>query len=173
MILITGLGNPGKKYSRTRHNTGFEFLEYYKESKHFPDFNFIDKFSSFISEQNKIYLALPQIFMNDSGKAVASIKNFYKLDFGNIIIVHDDIDIELGEIRLSKDSGSAGHKGIESIINDLGTKNFYRIRIGIKPKKKPNNTEKFVLKKFSKKEYQLIEEAFIKAETIIDRLLTN
>jgi peptidyl-tRNA hydrolase, PTH1 family len=173
MILITGLGNPGKRYFKTRHNVGFEFLEYYKEKNRFPDFSFIDKFSSFVSEQDKKYLALPQTFMNDSGKAVSSIKNFYKLNPENIIIIHDDIDIKLGNVRLSKDSSSAGHKGIKSIINDLGTKDFYRVRIGIRPEKKPSNTEKFVLKKFSKKEYQLIEESFVKTEEIINDLLTN
>jgi PTH1 family peptidyl-tRNA hydrolase len=173
MILIVGLGNPGRKYLKTRHNAGFEFLEYYKDAKRFPDFDFVDKFSSFVSEQDKTYLSLPQTFMNNSGKAVASIKNFYKLKLENIIIVHDDIDIKLGDVRLSKDSSSAGHKGIESIINELGTKDFYRVRIGIKPDKKPFSTEEFVLKKFSKEEYQLIEETFVKTESIIDEILTK
>jgi peptidyl-tRNA hydrolase, PTH1 family len=173
MILIAGLGNPGKKYSKTRHNAGFEFLEYYKKSNYFPSFCFVDKFSSFVSEKDKTYLVLPQLFMNNSGKTISSIKNFYKLNSENIIIVHDDIDIELGDVRLSKDSSSAGHNGIKSIINNLGTKDFYRVRIGIKPDKKSANIEKFVLKRFSKKEHQLIEESFMKAESIINELLTN
>jgi PTH1 family peptidyl-tRNA hydrolase len=173
MMLIAGLGNPGKKYSRTRHNVGFEFLEYFKKNNDYPDFSFIDKFSSFVSEKERTHLILPQTFMNNSGRAVASVRNFYKLNPENIIIVHDDIDIELGTVRLSKDSGSAGHNGIKSIISDLGTKDFYRVRIGIKPNKKPAHTEKFVLKKFSRKEYQLIEESFVEAESIVNELLTS
>ena len=155
MHLIVGLGNPGKKYEKTRHNAGFMVLDEL-EKKELPE----------------VRLLKPDAFMNDSGSAVyRAIKN-YKLKAVNLIVVHDDIDIPLGKIKVSKGSGSAGHKGVESIIQALGTKDFTRIRIGILPPEgKPADVETFVLKHFKKEELPLLTAAITSALSIFESKL--
>ena len=155
-MLIVGLGNPGQEYEDTPHNAGFMALDEFQKEYGFPDFKLSKKHFSLISEGIlngiKVVLAKPQTFMNNSGKAVASLKrlSFSKLNlFKELIVVHDDIDIPLGKIKVSKGSGSAGHKGVDSIIQSLRTKDFTRVRIGIQPTEgKPNDVENFVLQKF-------------------------
>jgi len=156
-MIIVGLGNPGKKYNNTRHNIGFEILDQIKETDNFPDFKLSKKFKALISEKDKIILVKPQTFMNLSGKSVKIIASFYKTK--DLIVIHDDIDLVIGKIKISRNKGSAGHKGIESIIKEIG-KDFTRIRIGIQPKKgKPADTESFVLKKFKKQELEEIKKS--------------
>lgn len=162
-----GLGNPGIKYKYTRHNIGFRALDKFRKENSFPAFKISKKFNSLISEgklnNRKITLAEPQTFMNNSGRAVKKILN-YCLSSENLIIVHDDIDIPLGKIRVSKRRSSAGHKGVESIIKEIESKDFTRIRIGIQPKTgKPENLKKFVLQKFSKEEEAILKNVLKKA----------
>ena len=164
-MIFTGLGNPGPKYKNTRHNIGFEIIDHFAKENNFPEFKLSKKFNSLVSENTlnnkRILLAKPQTFMNNSGKAVKSLTSFYKSS--EIIIIHDDIDLLLGVIKVIKNRGSAGHKGIESIIKELGNKDFTRIRIGIQPEKiKPKNTERFVLQKFSLKERKTITKESVK-----------
>ncbi len=152
MILITGLGNPGEKFKKTRHNVGFQVLDEFAKRNDFPDFRFSRKFNSLLSEgfldEKKIILAKPQTFMNESGKAIKSLVSSFKPQASRVWVIHDDIDLPLGKIRIAISRGAAGHRGIESIIKELGTKNFIRFRIGICPKTgKPKNLEKFVLQK--------------------------
>ncbi|MBL7150055.1 MAG: aminoacyl-tRNA hydrolase [Candidatus Pacebacteria bacterium] len=156
MILIVGLGNPGKKFQKTRHNIGFRVIDEFfiknRDVHNFSDFKFEKKFQALIAEgkfnNKKIILAKPQTFMNLSGKGAKLLIAFYKLPIDNLWIIHDDIDIPLGKIRIVKSRGAAGHRGIESIIRELKTKDFVRFRIGIQPKSgKPKNIEKFVLQK--------------------------
>lgn len=161
MELIVGLGNPGKEYEKTRHNTGFMFLDRIKDVYKFPDFKFDKKFDSEISRdkmeftKNKdIMMVKPQTMMNNSGQSVKAIMDFYKLTPENLIVIQDDIDIEIGKYKISADSGSAGHNGIQDIIDKLGTQNFKRIRIGIGNadlRSKIDPTD-FVLGKFSEEE---------------------
>jgi len=147
-MIIIGLGNPGDKYLNTRHNIGFRVIDQFKEKNKFPEFKLSKKFHSLISKNKNIILAKPQTFMNKSDQAVKALVNFYKKE---LVIIHDDIDLPEGKIKISKSRGSAGHKGIESIIKEVG-KDFIRIRIGIQPEKgKPKNPERFVLQKFTKK----------------------
>ncbi len=135
MILIVGLGNPGKKYQLTRHNIGFQVVDEFVKKNNFPDFKISKKFNALISEGivdgAKVILAKPQTFMNNSGKAVKSLIRNWKLEIRNLVVVHDDIDLPLGKIKISIGRGSAGHKGVQSIIDELATKNFVRFRIGI------------------------------------------
>lgn len=164
MILMVGLGNPGKKYEKTRHNIGFRIVEEFAKESGFPDFQPSKKFKALISERSlgkeRIILVKPQIFMNNSGKAVRGIVKFYKIKPESLRVVHDDIDLPLGKIKIGQGQGSAGHKGVQSIINELGTKDFWRVRIGICPKKgKPKAVEKFVLQNFTKEEERLTREA--------------
>jgi len=155
-MLIIGLGNPGKKHEKTRHNAGFLAVDEFAKKNSFPDFNFSKKFNALISEKSlnqKLILAKPQTFMNGSGKAVKALLGFYKINPENLLVIHDDIDILSDKIKVSKDQGAAGHKGVESVISEIGTKNFWRIRLGILPKKgKPKNVESFVLQRFKKED---------------------
>jgi len=142
MILIAGLGNPDKEYERTRHNIGFRVIDELAKQK-----------------PNNVVLLKPQAFMNNSGTAVLAAVNFYKIKLADLWVVHDDIDLPLGEFKISKNRGSAGHKGVESIIKKLGTKDFNRVRVGICPLKgKPEAVEKFVLQNFTKTEEDIIKE---------------
>jgi len=153
MFLIVGLGNLGKKYINTRHNIGFKAVERFQKENNLPCFQESKKLFSFISKDKEIILLKPQTFMNNSGKAVKQTASFFKIPIQNIIIIHDDLDIDLGKIKISKNCSSAGHKGIESIIKELGTNNFLRIRIGIKPLTKSKEIrEKLVLNNFNLRE---------------------
>ena len=178
MILIIGLGNPGKKYQKTRHNLGFRVVDEIAANFQFsPALSqkggvqsiFNVKISKGEIANKKIILAKPQTFMNLSGKAVKKlISNIQNLT-SKLWIIHDDIDIPLGEIRIVKNRSSAGHKGVESIIKELGTKNFVRFRIGILPKTgKPKNAESFVLKKFNKDEEKVVKEVIKKTAEAIE-----
>lgn len=165
MKIIVGLGNPGRKFQKTRHNLGFRVLDRFLREKKFPNFKISKKYNSLISkgilDKEKIILAKPQTFMNESGKAVKILTKSYKLKAESLFVIHDDIDLPLGKIRISKGRGSAGHKGVQSIIDELGTKNFVRFRIGIKPKSyklKAKSLEKFVLQKFTKKEEKILKD---------------
>jgi len=161
MKLIIGLGNPGEKYKKTRHNAGFLTINKIADNFSFPASNFQSKFNAEISEgiidNEKTILVKPLTFMNNSGQAVKAIVDYYKIDLENIIVIHDDLDIPLGEYKLSKNKNSGGHKGVQSIIDYLGTKDFTRIRIGIAVENKKTPTEKFVLERFSKDEMEIVE----------------
>jgi len=159
MILVVGLGNPGKKFEKTRHNVGFRAVDGFQEKNNFPVFKLSKKYLAEISEgalgDAKVILAKPQTFMNNSGRAVKLLTKSYKLKTGSLFVIHDDIDLPLGKIRISVGRSSAGHKGVESMIRELKTKDFVRFRVGIKPEKVENRKqeiEKFVLEKFSKNE---------------------
>jgi PTH1 family peptidyl-tRNA hydrolase len=135
MKIICGLGNPGQKYDHTRHNIGFELIDSLREKYTFPAFTLENKFTAEIStgeiEGKKIILVKPQTFMNLSGEALQKILAFYKLTPLDILVIHDDLDIPFGKYKLATDSSSAGHNGVQNIIDQIGTKQFKRIRIGI------------------------------------------
>lgn len=169
MYLIIGLGNPGLKYNNTRHNIGFSAVNHLHKNwgviYNFSDWRLSQKFSSELAEGQisgkKIILAKPITYMNGSGTAVKKLFDFYKIPRRDIIVIHDDFDLPLDAIRESYGRGSAGHKGVESIIAALGTKNFTRIRIGIRPSDKIlplKSLDKWVLKKFTAKEQKKINE---------------
>lgn len=176
MKLLLGLGNPEKKYENTRHNAGFIMIDRIKEAYRFPDFKLESKFHAELSvgnahvrSENKIILAKPQTFMNRSGEAVKAIFDFYKLAPENLVVIHDDIDLELGKYKITDDSGSAGHNGVQDIIDKIGTQKFTRIRIGVanadlRSKIDPSD---FVLQKFSREELKEIEKI---SENITDEV---
>jgi PTH1 family peptidyl-tRNA hydrolase len=174
MTLIAGLGNPGKKFKNTRHNIGFEVIDRLKKEKGFPGFRLSKKFQAKISRgslnKKKVLLIKPQTFMNNSGESLKKLTSFYKKK--NLIVIHDDIDLPLGKIKISREKGSAGHKGVQSIIDKLKTQDFTRFRVGILPKKeKPEELERFVLKKFTKEEKKIIKEAIKKIIPEIEKFL--
>ncbi len=170
MILIVGLGNPGLKFKNTRHNIGFEILDQIRKNGDFSVWENKKRLKTklCIGEygDKKLILAKPQTFMNNSGEAVKPLTAFYKISPDELWIVHDDIDLEFGKIRIKNESGSGGHKGIESIISLLGNKNFKQLKIGILNKAKSKiDTKKFVLQKFTKEESKQLKN--IKEEAII------
>ncbi|MFA6160222.1 MAG: aminoacyl-tRNA hydrolase [Parcubacteria group bacterium] len=165
-MIIVGLGNPEKKYEFTRHNAGFIFLDKLQSQWEFPDFEFNKKFNAEISKNNleekEILLVKPQTYMNLSGTAVKAILDFYKLSPDDIIVIHDDIDIPLGKYKIATDSSSAGHNGVQNIIDQLGTQKFRRVRIGIGQEKEGAlvcrlGVHDFVLEKFTPQELEKIE----------------
>lgn len=169
MKLIVGLGNPGKQYARTRHNVGFMVLDKLQEELQSSDWKLSKKFNAEICEYNtgdeKKILAKPMTFMNDSGQAVGLIVKFYKLKPEDVTVVHDDKDLKLGEIKIQENRGDAGHNGIRSIIEHLGTKNFTRVRVGVasENEKKMTDTGKFVLGRFGIMEKKKLKEVIQKA----------
>ncbi len=164
MKLIIGLGNPGKTYEKTRHNIGFIFLDKLQTTWNFSNFSLNKKLEAEISEgtlnEKKIILAKPQTFMNLSGTATQKILAFYKLKPEDLLVIHDDKDIPCGKYKLAFDSSSAGHNGVQNIIDTLGTKQFKRLRIGIENNDTAfphGETSDFVLGKFKKTEIEEIE----------------
>lgn len=175
-FLLAGLGNPDEKYKNTRHNIGYNFLNHLKKQWHLSawqkDKKYPVEFVNLENKNKKIILAKPLVFMNNSGKVIKYLKQFYKFPMKNIFIIHDDSDISLGKFKISYNRGSAGHKGVESIICHLKSKSFYRIRIGIRPLSlKRKKAEEFVLKNFSPEESKIIEQLFPKIRENLEKFL--
>ncbi len=156
MKKIIGLGNPGEKYKTTRHNVGRIILNIWQREEKLPSFKKNTNLNALTTKGDGFILALPETFMNSSGKSVKKI--IKKTE--NLWVIHDDIDLPLGTIRISKDKGSAGHNGVKSIIEEIKTKDFVRFRVGIKPLShivSSENLANFVLKKFTKQELKSLE----------------
>jgi PTH1 family peptidyl-tRNA hydrolase len=175
MKIIVALGNPGKDYENTRHNAGCMAADEIKRRYSFDSFRMEDKFESLVAAGQiggeKILLVKPQTFMNASGRAVSMILSFYKLHAEDLLVMHDDLDIPIGEMRVSFDSRSAGHRGVQSIIDCLGTQAFKRLRIGIKMEGRVMPTEKFVLAAFTKGETEKLNPVLEKIPTAIEKEL--
>ena len=180
-IYLIGLGNPGKKYSRSRHNIGFLLLENLSK-KYNSNFLLKDKLKSSYSEfkiKNYTYrLFLPNTFMNNSGDAVRAIVDWYKINLDQLFIIVDDKDLPLGKIRFKKKGSSGGHNGLKSIIEKLQTHNFNRIRIGIgspPPIQGTNNfnTVAHVLGNISLEEESILNRVFNRVIKSIEQLNTK
>jgi len=173
MTIIIGLGNPGEQYKKTRHNVGFMVVDAFAEKNNFLDFKLNKKSNALVSEgvigEEKILLVKPQTFMNESGSAVRAL---LKNKESKIVVVHDDIDLPVGKIKIVKERGSAGHKGVESIINNIGNEGLTRLRIGIASDKKTKALS-VVLKDFSLKEQETIDETIKKAVEALDMFLAE
>ncbi len=173
MLLIVGLGNPGKEYENTYHNMGFNVLNKIEEKFNIKISKSKDK--ALIFEGNimgeKVIFAKPQTYMNLSGEAVVALKNRFKPE--KILVVYDDIDVEIGAVRF-RSSGSAGtHNGMRSIVSLLGTQEFARVRVGIKPLEKQANLANYVLAKLNKDKLQKFDLAYDKAIQIIEQFILN
>ena len=155
MIVIIGLGNPEKKFTETRHNVGFQCIDYLHHAWQFVAWDEKKKFKSLIAKGTvdgvSVMLVKPQTYMNRSGEAVETLASYYDIPPENIWIIHDELDLPFSTFKVQHDRGSASHNGIESVMQSLGTKAFYRWRIGISPQedRRPKNSHGFVLKKFS------------------------
>lgn len=169
--LIVGLGNPGNKYDGTRHNIGFAVIDMFRENNDFPDWQEKSKFKAFVSEDfiagKKIILAKPTTFMNDSGQAVRALKDFYRVDDKDIIVIHDELDLPFETVKQKLGGGSAGNNGIKSIIAHIG-ENFSRVRVGVRNDLLDTmDSADFVLAKFSKDEQKKLPEILEAAQKII------
>lgn len=202
MKLIVGLGNPGEKYKNTRHNVGFLVLDQIANSKNQNDklkFKIEDKFKAKIAEKEidgeKVIFALPQTYMNKSGEAVQKIANFYKIKSEDVIVVCDDLNLNLGQIRIRKGGSDGGHNGLKSVIANIG-ENFWRIRVGIgsnkqfsvnsnqfSEKSKTDNrkpttenwlsAEDYVLQKFSKDEQENMKKIIDKTADLLVQSISS
>ncbi len=157
MKLIVGLGNPGEKYKLTRHNVGFMIVDQLA-----TELGLIwqtnKKFKAEIAKADNLLLAKPQTFMNLSGESVAAILSFYKLSPDDLIVIHDDLDVDFDKYKSAVASRAAGHNGVQSIMDKLNTKNITRYRIGIRNEMRDKiPAEKFVLEKFSKDELEKLK----------------
>jgi PTH1 family peptidyl-tRNA hydrolase len=171
MKLVVGLGNPGRKYEKTKHNVGFMSLDHYAKSNKLK----FKKESKFNGESLKIgdlVLLKPHTFMNNSGLSISSTMKYYDIDIQDVCIIYDDLDLPLGKTRLREKGSAGGHNGIKSIIAHLGTEAFRRVRIGI-DKNPLYETKDYVLSSFSKKETQVMKEIFVITDQIIDDFAGN
>ena len=180
-IYLIGLGNPGKKYSKSRHNIGFLLLENLAK-KYNSNFLLKEKLKSSCSEftinESTYKIFLPNTFMNNSGDAVRAIIDWYKINLNQIFIIVDDKDLPLGKIRFRKKGGSGGHNGLKSIIEKLQTENFNRIRIGIgsPPLIKGNNnfnTISHVLGNISAEEQLVLDKVYVRVIESLEQLNTK
>lgn len=184
MKIIVGLGNPGEKYQHTRHNAGYLVVEKIPSTKsqtpnkfQFSNFKIQNKFKAEAAEGEisgeKILLVKPVTFMNLSGEAVGEIFRFYKdrILLNDIIVVHDDMDLELGRIKVQKGGASAGHHGIESIIQHVGSGDFNRVRVGVRSGE--GKAMEFVLSSFNIEEQELFEKEIERAAEAIKTIITD
>ena len=175
MYLIIGLGNPEEKYSNTRHNMGFDVIN--ELSKECDIKVSKSKFDAFygMGEINgkKVILVKPQTYMNLSGESIIKFKKFYKISNKNIIIIYDDIDLKIGDIRL-KAKGSAGsHNGMKSVIENLNTKEFIRIRVGIGSPENKEDMINYVIGQIPKREREILDKSILNAKNSVIEILEN
>lgn len=163
MKLIVGLGNPGTKYEQTRHNAGFLALDYFL--KHHETIQCSSKFDAQICElhldNQKVFIVKPQNYMNLSGEVLKDISSFYKVSPStDILVIHDEVDLPIGSMRAAYGNSAAGHNGVQNIIDELGTKDFARIRVGVESREENSQipTDEFVLQKFSDSELIILED---------------
>jgi peptidyl-tRNA hydrolase, PTH1 family len=171
-FIIVGLGNPGEEYTNTRHNAGRIALEVFRKKNDLPEFEPIKKLNSLISEgkagKERVTLLLPETFMNKSGNAVRPLITSAKKAEKELIVIHDDLDLPLGRVKISFNKSSGGHRGVESIIKNIKTEAFTRVRVGISPAnakgvvKKPKGEDlvnDFIIAPFKPKELDEIKKA--------------
>ena len=169
MALIVGLGNPGAKYDRTRHNIGFDCLNRLHASMGSPSLQakFEGQFAKGRMGQRDVCLVWPLTFMNCSGRCVSQFARFYKVELENILVICDDLSLPLGKLRIRKSGSSGGQKGLNDIIQSLGTQDVTRLRIGIDPTPAHWDTADYVLSKFSASERAIVDEGLFRANEVI------
>ena len=171
-MVMVGLGNPGKKYERNRHNVGFRFLDQFAKVQKTSFVN--SKFNVQLAEceikNKRCLLVKPLTFMNASGVAVSQILNYYKIPIEKLLVVYDDISFDVGNYKLKKKGSSGGHKGINSIIEQLGTEIFDRIKIGV-GKNKDVDLKNWVVSNLSNEQLNIIESLFLELNEVVKVIL--
>jgi len=177
MYAIIGLGNPGEKYAHTRHNAGFLAADFLASAWGFPAFSEESRFRAFVSAglvgETKTIVAKPQTFMNLSGESVRALAEYFKISSENILLLHDDKDFALGELRLARGSSSAGHRGVKSVFDHFGTQDIARIRIGIGVPPENIPTDAYVLSRFSPEERETLEDTFPEIQRKVEDFLKS
>lgn len=175
MKLITGLGNPGIEYKETRHNIGFLTVEHIcsRENISLQRKKFNCLFGSGVIAGYKVIAALPQTYMNRSGEPVRSVISYYDISVSDLVVIHDDMDLEPGTFKIKTAGGSAGHKGIASLIRHLNTDHFTRIRVGIGKPPAGIPSADYVLNRFSKDETAVLKEVIENIEDCINLIFTK
>ena len=168
MKLIVGLGNPGHEYENTRHNVGFYYLDIYAKKQ---NATFKEKFNGLYSkikvDNEDVILLKPLTYMNLSGECVVKFVNYFKIETKDILVIHDDLDMEIGRIKLKENTSSGGHNGIKDIISKLNTDKFKRLKIGIS-KNKLIDTKDYVLGKFTSEDLSILKQNEDKIINILD-----
>ncbi|OGG44886.1 hypothetical protein A2673_03310 [Candidatus Kaiserbacteria bacterium RIFCSPHIGHO2_01_FULL_50_13] len=181
MWVIVGLGNPDAKYEGTRHNTGRDAVRFFGSKTGFTDWRKNTKAVALVAGDKKVTLLLPDTYMNKSGNAVAKFVKSVKAA-ERLVVVHDDLDLPLGTIKISFGRGSGGHKGAESIMRAVKTKKFVRVRVGVSPAnasgkiKKPQGEERvdtFILSKFKPTEQEQLKKVFTRTADALDTLVKD
>jgi len=171
---IVGLGNPGAQYAETRHNVGFLTLDGYVEKL---NIGFKPKFQGLWSEtakgQESVFFLKPQTYMNLSGRAVRELLHFYKIPSHELLVIYDDMDLPLGKVRLRDQGSAGGHNGIRSLIAELGTENFWRLKIGVGRPPENWDSAQYVLSPFATAELPVLEDALERAGNILDLWINN
>jgi PTH1 family peptidyl-tRNA hydrolase len=174
--LIVGLGNPGQQYEKTRHNAGFLFLDTLAQELGCTWSN-QSRFQGLFAEggiaNGKVMLLKPDTFMNRSGQSVSKATRYYKLLPEEILVVHDELDFNPGVVKLKKEGGHAGHNGLRDIIAHLGSKEFFRLRIGIGRPAAGRDVADFVLSSPSKQEWEMLVNAFDLSRSFIGQMVTG
>jgi PTH1 family peptidyl-tRNA hydrolase len=174
--LIVGLGNPGQQYEKTRHNAGFLFLDSLAAERSCVWSN-KSAFQGLLAECNidgeKILLLKPQTFMNLSGQSVGKVARYYKIATEEILVVHDELDFDVGVLKLKKDGGHAGHNGLKDIMAHLASKDFYRLRIGIGRPNAGAAVVDYVLTTASQNDWQLMVTAIDRGKEFIGQLISG
>jgi PTH1 family peptidyl-tRNA hydrolase len=174
-MIFVGLGNPGIEYKDTRHNVGFKIIDSLKKSFRIIEIYKKKLFNGWKIEigNKEIIVLKPKTYMNESGKAVKSAIEIFNENIENLFVIHDDMDIELGKIKIVKDKGPGGHKGIISIIENIGTNEFFRIRIGIGRPPEGISPVDYVLSPFMTEEKELIKNSLKKTEKAIEEIIKS
>jgi PTH1 family peptidyl-tRNA hydrolase len=158
MKLVVGLGNPGEKYVGTRHNVGFVVVDELRRGLDADEFGDNKKFLAEVTRVGEVILARPDTFMNKSGEAVSKLVRFYKIEMDDLWVIHDDLDIRLGEYKIQKGVGPKVHNGVNDIEERLGTTDFWRVRVGVDSRVgREVSGEEYVLGKFFGEEVKKIE----------------
>ena len=176
MFLIAGLGNPGRQYEKTRHNMGFDTIDELIERHRIPQGGIAHKamYGKGMIAGEKVLAVKPLAYMNLSGEAIREYVNYYKMDpETELIVIYDDIDLEPGQIRIRKKGSAGGHNGIKSIIAQIGTQNFYRIKVGVGAKPKGWDLADYVLGRFSSEERELVDKAICDAADAVEMILKD
>ena len=174
--LIVGLGNPGDKYFETKHNVGFMLVDQMAKSLNLTfshDKIFQADIASTFLNGEKVYFVKPTTFMNESGKAVHALLTYYGLDIEDLLVIYDDLDMEVGKIRLRAKGSAGGHNGIKSIISHLGTNVFPRIKVGVGEKPSGYDLADYVLGHFSKDDRAKMQEGYIRAMHAAEMLVAG
>ena len=175
MKLIVGLGNPGNKYDKTRHNVGFMFIDHYAKEKKCMDYKekFHGLLTSFFAGEEQVYLFKPLTYMNLSGQAILEISQYYHIPHQDILVVYDDKDLPFASLRLRVKGNPGSHNGMKNITMLLNDTSFYRIRVGIGCPSNGMDMVDFVLSKFNKEEIELLNKSFVDVAKSCDLFISN